>query len=114
MPDKPQDKTEELDFTKLSPGMQGYINELRDTARKARTERDELKRQLEANPPLPDVRTLSKKEYRRTRAEAMNNIIRQEREQRDATILTNLTNVDVQKMSPEEYRQLKNKLARRG
>ena len=114
MPDNPRDKTEELDFTKLSPGMQGYIIELRDTARKAKAERDELKRQLEAKPSLPDVRTLSKKEYRRTRAEAMSNIIRQERARRDATILTNLTGVKVQKMTPEEYRQVKNKLARRG
>ena len=105
---------EELDLTKLSPGMQGYVNELRDSARKAKAERDELKRQLEAKPSLSDVRRMSKPEYRRTRAEAMQNILRQERERRDATILTNLTGVDVQKMTPDEYRQLKNKLARRG
>ena len=98
----------------VSPELQEYISELRQEVKKARKERDELKHQLEAKPSPIDVRDLSKQDYRKAKAEAMRNIIKQERERGDATILTNLTGVDVRKMTPEEYHTLQKKLARRG
>ena len=114
MPDKPQDKAEELDFTKLSPGMQGYITELRQEVKKARKERDELKRQLEAKPPPPDVHNLSKRDYKKAKAEAMRNLVHQERERKDAAILSNITGLDAKKMTSDELRQFERKFRQRG
>lgn len=90
----------------ISSEVQDYISELRQEVKKARKERDELKRQLETKPSPPDVRELSKQDYRKAKAEYMRNLIRQEQEQKNAAILANLTGVDVRKLSPEEYRQL--------
>ncbi len=102
-----------LDFNKLDPGMKEFISELQQEVKKAKAESADLKRILEAKPSPPNVRNLSRRDYTKAKTEVMRTIIRQERERRDATILTNLTNVDVRKMSPEQYKELEKKLSRR-
>ncbi len=106
----PDEKKQEIIIT---PELNEYIGELRKEVKKARQERDELKKQLGVKPP-PDIRTLSQKDYAKAKAEMRRNLVRQEQEQKNAVILANLTNVDVRELSPDEYRQLQKKLARRG
>ena len=73
---------DELDFNKLPAPMQAYIDELRGTLRKVKAEsreiaaeRDRLKalveeKQRDESKP-PDVRTMSRKDYRKYKADTL-------------------------------------------
>ncbi len=112
------------------PG-EDYVSELRQAlaearrvARQAELEKEVFQRQaaefkakvkeFQGPPAPPTVRTLSRKDYARAKSDAMRDMMRAEHARKEAATLPKLDGINVKDMTPEQYREFKRRLTRRG